>query len=114
MGLERSYEKLVEGFEIKHIVDGLEATHVLAPNQRTCVVYETTSDGHITIELPPLDMPGVRGHIYNIHLTTRATSNVLVVDSNALATLWTLDATGESIACYSDGLRWIELAGTNT
>ena len=111
MGNERNYEKLVDGFEILHITSVAVATYVLTPSQRTVLVDEIDSSGDITIEMPPLDLPGVPGLVFSIKVTTVATNNVLIKDSNALATLYDLDTSTDYVVVYSDGLRWIELAG---
>ena len=113
MGAKRGYEKLADSrTAIKHITSSATATYALTPEQVTTVVDATDNTGHITVELPPLDAPGVPGKIFHIGLTTRATSNVLIKDANGLATLYTLDATGEDIDLYSNGLEWRPLAGT--
>ncbi len=116
MGKDRNYESLLTAaFEILHVTVSTVATYVLTPAQQTVVIDATETGVDITIELPPLDLPGVRGKIYSIDLIDfNSTGTVLIKDSNGLATLYTLDTDLDNIQVYSDGLKWRPLAGTYT
>jgi len=111
MGVEKNVERLSFNKELYNITDTDEGSYQLTKLQVTTVVTATSSDGHITVILPP---PGdCIGQIFYVGLTTRATSNVLVHDiQHQTALLCTLDATGEDVVLYCTGLEWIPIGGT--